>query len=405
MKKLIALLAAVLLFAACSTSREFKYSIPEDSRLPYSETVDVPGESATDIYKKFRLFIVDRYGYMYGRSIATKDDQINFSINAGRLPGYSFRQSEDIVVTMEYERCRINYLANDYLLASNKKEFKENLSRRDADWRSFTAELKKTLLASPPTEDEFFKLMEDGYTEYENAKYVNAQKYFYRALTANPDDIDALTSYGNCLAEMGNNMAAKNNWSEYFAATRYFDAAKYIYGLMPGNSIAEGNIRICENLQKEAAQRMQAIQRQREEEQRQQNAANWLAVAESMNALASSISAIQGNKSGGAYSGQYNDSSGNSADDSSGKQHGKDHSIANNPTLAQRTYTNYERAAKDNIKNIENAVKSGEPSHRIRELERSLSDTQKKMKEYRERAKQQGVDIRQSSYETAKPRY
>jgi uncharacterized membrane protein YgcG len=401
--------AAALLLAACST-REYKYTIPEGQRHPYSETVEVPYLSAADIYKKFRLYLVDRYWYTYGRSVATGNDRISFSINAGRLPGYSFRQSEDIIVYMEFGQYRVDYLAKDYLAAANKKELNNKISKRDADWQSFTSELEQALLAEPPTDDEYIQLMDNGYTEYESRRYENAKKYFYGALAYDPDNTAALIPYANCFTEIGNARVAGNALSGYFDMIKYLDVARYIYRLMPGDPIAESNIQICEQIQQNADQRRRAQLAQMEEERRRQQAEAWAATAQALGelsvALGETAAAFQGGQSGGGGSGSSGGGQGStSSGGGTGASGGSAGSIASNPELARRTYANYERAVKDQITNAENEYRSSGRSDHLRTIERHLAEAQAKMKEYRLRANAQGVNIRESPYETAKPNY
>jgi len=59
--------------------------------------------------------------------------------------------------------------------------------------------------------------------------------------------------------------------------------------------------------------------------------------------------------------------------------------------------------SKQNIRNIENAKRNGDSSA-VRQYENDLASNQRKMRELRQEAQSQGVTIRQSEWETAKPK-
>ena len=232
-----------------------------------------------------------------------------------------------------------------------------------------------------------------GDAAFSRKDYAEAKELYYTVLLTDSDpDTDVLVSYGACLANLN----------------RYQDAITVFFMALnkdPYNETANKNIAICreniaaqEKRQREEYARQQAEYERQQREQEERNRQNWENTMALLTALSQTASVYSGGSSD--YSGGGSSSGGQSQSGGSSSSEG---SIASNPALAQRTYDNYARAAKGHYDNIINARNSGEPRSRINELENNLRNAQKQMSDYRIRAQQQGVTIRQDEYETKQP--
>ena len=233
------------------------------------------------------------------------------------------------------------------------------------------------------TEADIDLLIQKGDEAYENEKYSVAKDFYYEVLLAMPNPSGyVLVSYGACLA----------NLQSYENAITIFNLA---LEKNPDNEVAKENIRICRQLI--AAQT--AEQRRLEQEQERQQQENFNNLIDSLNSMATVAGNLQSQQSqSGGSTGGGNTGRQGQAGTSSGTSSGG--SIASNPALAQRTYNNYARAAKEMYNNILNAIKSNEPASRINELVNTFENTKKQMNDYRKRAQQQGVTITADEYET-----
>jgi len=229
--------------------------------------------------------------------------------------------------------------------------------------------------------------IEKGDAFYFKDDYDNAKECYFRALIGDSTRIDVLNSYGVTLVNTG----------FYENALVIFNIASKID---PSDETVQYNISFCRQQIAMRTEQQRQLQLQAQQQQ-QENFNNLIA---SMNALASSIQQQQQSQSGGYASG------GNTGRQGSRTSSGEDRHIANNPASAERTYHNYAIAAKNMYNNLDNAKRTDSSSptqshkDRIRELEKSLKDTQKKMNDLRLEAKRQGVDIREDPYESKQPR-
>jgi len=438
-KQTVLAIALLVLTASVYAAPPKVYEIPEEYQILYPETVTVPGASADEILYKIQLFLIDQ-NYLwyleasnptsYGEfptyyTLIKNDAMIEFE-GVSRLvygflqQGFGFPQivghgqdaikkiglSADVAGTgavfliITEEQYHIHVYRESFL-AKNDKEADNYIKRRinnpkcDAAWLPAAEKLKRGVLAEPLSNDEYNELMQKGREAYSKSTVRSlhqAREYFYQAAMANPENPEALISYGNCFAQLGRIRTGKkeNGWPSY----GWYTAAIAVYSLLPNNPVAQNNITICQTLRDRA--------RKNEQIKRQQFEASMAALSAFGEGLQNIASQGQGQSGGGNSGGQ---SQAEASNDSSSRGN-----MANNPDAARRTYSNYVRAAKGHYNNLQkayrqnNATATQSDKDRVKQLERSLEDTQNKMRDFRERANQQGVNIRADHYETAWPR-
>jgi len=147
---------------------------------------------------------------------------------------------------------------------------------------------------------------------------------------------------------------------------------------------------VAEQQRREADRQGAAAEQQAREQRQQQREETLASLNETRQQLEQANAQLRGGYSGGQ----------NQAETSGGSSSGGH--MASNPDAARRNYTNMEDAVRQNIRNIENAKRRGD-SAAVKQYEDDLASNQRKMREHRQEAQSQGVNIRQSEWETKRP--
>lgn len=224
--------------------------------------------------------------------------------------------------------------------------------------------------------------------EFKNGNYDKAKDLFYEIFMTDKTQLDALSSYACCLNNLG-----------------YYDSAIEVYDMVlsldSDNEYALSNKEISENNKRKIANQQSEYSNNQSNDQ-----SIWDALG---NASAAFLNAMQSNGQGG-----YNNYDGYNSY-GSGYNSGSNSSSSN----YEQQYRNWERRAEQNYNSLtnlgysatsKNGSKKGNSGQgasvsNYNRMKSALRDAQREMRNIRQKARQAGVNIPQSKWETATVSY
>lgn len=221
-------LAMTLTISSCASGKN--YAIPEDKRRTYDETVEVPDVSAEELFKKVKLYLIDRIddSYFEDENYPSKIKEV-FNEGNKHIVFKPIRERADAAFTFSSKKTvtkvevfvsdgqyRVVGSAIDSVKAKEgefDKELDKLLSEMDGTWKAFADGMKKAVTIQF-TDADFEILLEQGRrtagtvdlvpnpaSRVEN--FEKAGKIFSVAAAARPNDVKALFNYGMCLQNGG----------------------------------------------------------------------------------------------------------------------------------------------------------------------------------------------------------
>jgi hypothetical protein len=256
---------------SCGYALHKNHPLPENLRKAYDETVDVPGVSAEDLFKKIRLYLIgnnflkDHFRDSYtsvtnhgdGKTASTrtytktanwaskvegvfdeKNNRIIF-IPEEELsnPITGTRKKKVTVIAVLISPGQYNVIATlDSIHSSGiniEKDFKEFLPEIETYWLSFTTKMKQAI-TEQVTDEEFEKMIELSKTNVSGIR--SDVKVHLKAAIARPNNTVALLNLGNSLGNKESdhlNVPGPKEPIIYHFATSSFNMASYVLGLIP----------------------------------------------------------------------------------------------------------------------------------------------------------------------------
>ena len=177
-------------------SNNRKYDIPEHLRTPYWQIVNVPNTPARDMTDQLKLHQINNGNYIKPK---TQNGQTGYELDK-----YEVWIKSDQFKVGSVLAFKGNY---NFMIERKRNIFKEKIKKYESNYdkevnalKSFTAKLKEETFDHSKISDESFRaLLVRGENELKNRQFINAEKTFYQAAIARPNDETALLFYGICL--------------------------------------------------------------------------------------------------------------------------------------------------------------------------------------------------------------
>lgn len=305
----------------------------------YSETIDVPGLSKTDVFIKTYLWIQELAEQKslnvvgYGSAIEREELVVEGSLY---VPHKEYTRNPNCKVTLGFKdgTCELSFR---YLSSEYRVKYPEILELTRASWNNINKSLKTYLSAAPVSEDEVARLVIAGDEAFDRGDFSGAMRYYRQILKNDPSDIVAFVLYAHCVEELtvgnadrfkpnpgekeydydyvGSTFLYKGGWLGRLRAAleediKYSDEVMKLYNLALSLDPDNEDILLYLDInktKKESKVRLLSEVKEREaywfqvgiSEREQRIADQWVTMAASLNSLAVSVSRLQQQRSGG----------------------------------------------------------------------------------------------------------
>jgi len=399
----------IVLGLACASSQYRDYPIPDNLKKTYSETIVVPNMPAEELYLKIHLFLTENINNYVLESLKSEKGKTVWKLR-NVFQSYN---NDRLEVSQENGQCRVNFVPIS-ILAENSKDFQEEFTDMESNWKNLTKNIKETLLSEPLAYDEISKLIQIAYNKYNDykngepgerlANYNETRGNFYKAAINDPYNEDILIMYANCMTERAKELSptstSEPGYFSYLNIGRsWYNKALAVSGLIPSNPNAVNITKLC----REGLRQLQQLESQRQQEaqlaeaqRQQQEDENFNNLIASMNALASSIQQQQQGQSGSVSSGNTGSQGQARTSGGSSSSSSKNISAARVASM-QSDYNTRAKAIEQTKRNWENASTTSEKKR----LEESFNSQKRSLRAFREDCNRQGADIRADYWETA----